>query len=94
MIEVTHDFTHLLNDMPFDERKRLAPYLAESQKLHHTWCQINTAAPLHVTLDEAVWFHAATSMDILQNAFASLLSHFFILHYGPGTISLFYIMAQ
>lgn len=34
MSKVTHDFTHLWNDLPFEERSRMMPYMVESQKLH------------------------------------------------------------
>lgn len=32
--EATKYFTHLWNDMPYEERSRLMPYMIESQKLH------------------------------------------------------------
>jgi hypothetical protein len=34
MTKPTRDFNHLWNDLPDDERKRLMPYMVESQKLH------------------------------------------------------------
>jgi len=38
-IEPTSDFTHLWNDLPVDERKRLMPHMIESQKLHVWQCK-------------------------------------------------------
>lgn len=40
MNEPTHDFKHLWNDMSFDERKRLMPYMIESQKLQIFQCKM------------------------------------------------------
>lgn len=40
MSKPTHDFTHLWNDLPFDERKRLIPHMVENQKLHIIQCKI------------------------------------------------------
>lgn len=34
MSEPTNEFTGLWNNMPFEERKRLMPYMVQSQKLH------------------------------------------------------------
>ena len=38
-IKPTRDFTHLWNDMSYDERKRLIPHAIESQKLHIIQCK-------------------------------------------------------
>jgi len=35
----TEDFSHLWNDLPIDERKRLMPYVVEAQKLHIWQCK-------------------------------------------------------
>jgi len=39
MAKPTNDFDHLWNDLPDDERKRLMPYLVETQKLHVWQCK-------------------------------------------------------
>lgn len=39
MTKPTSDFTHLWNDLSFDERKRLMPHMIESQKLHVWQCK-------------------------------------------------------
>jgi hypothetical protein len=39
MSNPTSDFTHLWNDLPFEERKRLTPYMVETQKLHIWQCK-------------------------------------------------------
>ena len=36
----THNFDHLWNNLPFEERKRLMPHMIESQKLHIYQCKI------------------------------------------------------
>lgn len=33
MSKPNNDFTHLWNDLPFEERSRLMPYMVQSQKL-------------------------------------------------------------
>lgn len=35
----TNDHTHLWNDLPFEERKRLMPHAMESQILHIWQCK-------------------------------------------------------
>jgi len=35
----TRDFDHLWNDLPFDERKRLMPYMISAQKLDIWQCK-------------------------------------------------------
>ena len=40
MSQPTHDFKHLWNDMSFDERKRLMPYMLEYQKLQIWQCKM------------------------------------------------------
>jgi hypothetical protein len=42
MSEPTNDFSHLWNDLPYEERNRLMPYMMESQILH-IW-QVKQAA--------------------------------------------------
>ena len=39
MTKPTNDFSHLWNDLPIDERKRLMPHMVESQKLHIWQCK-------------------------------------------------------
>ena len=39
MAEPTNDFSHLWNDLPFEERKRLMPHMIEAQKLHIWQCK-------------------------------------------------------
>ena len=39
MVEPTNDFSHLWNDLPFEERKRLMPHMIEAQKLHIWQCK-------------------------------------------------------
>ncbi len=39
MAKPKNDFTHLWNDLPFEERKRLMPHMVESQKLHIWQCK-------------------------------------------------------
>jgi len=34
-----NEFSHLWNDLPFDERARLMPYMIESQIVHIWQCQ-------------------------------------------------------
>ena len=34
-----NNFSHLWNDLPSDERKRLMPHMIESQKLHIWQCK-------------------------------------------------------
>jgi hypothetical protein len=46
MINVTNLFTHLWNDFPLEERKRLAPFMVENQKLHIIQCK-NKAIEAH-----------------------------------------------
>ena len=40
------NFSHLWNDMPFEERKRLMPHMIEAQKLHILQCK-NKAIEAH-----------------------------------------------
>lgn len=46
MSQVTNIFTHRFNDLPFEERKRLIPYMIENQKLHIIQCK-NKAIEAH-----------------------------------------------
>lgn len=39
MTKPTNDFSHLWNDLPYEERKRLMPHNVESQKLHIWQCK-------------------------------------------------------
>lgn len=39
MTNPASDFSHLWNDLPIDERKRLIPYMIETQKLHIWQCK-------------------------------------------------------
>ncbi len=39
MSKPTSDFTHLWNDLPYEERERMMPYMIESQKLHLWQCK-------------------------------------------------------
>lgn len=34
-----NEFSHLWNDLPFEERKRLIPHMIETQKLHIWQCK-------------------------------------------------------
>ena len=36
---MSNEFTHLWNDLPFEERSRLTPYTLESQKAHILQCK-------------------------------------------------------
>ena len=38
-MEPTNNFSHLWNDLPFDERERLMPHMIEMQKLHIWQCK-------------------------------------------------------
>lgn len=46
MVKQTKNFDYLWNDLPIDERKRLMPYMIESQKLHIIQCK-NKAIAAH-----------------------------------------------
>ena len=35
----SHEFSHLWNDLSFEERKRLMPHMIETQKLHIWQCK-------------------------------------------------------
>lgn len=39
MIEPTNDFSHLWNEIPFEERNRLMPHVIETQRLHIWQCK-------------------------------------------------------
>ena len=39
MTKPTNDFSHLWNDLPIEERKRLMPHMVEAQKLHIWQCK-------------------------------------------------------
>ena len=40
----THYFTHLWNDLSFEERKRMMPYMLENQLLHIYQCKEKAVA--------------------------------------------------
>lgn len=50
MSELKNDFSHLWNDLPTEERKRLMPHMIESQRLHIWQCKQKaiTAHKLHM----------------------------------------------
>ena len=60
MSEPTNDFSHLWNDLPDDERKRLLPHMIESQKLHIWQCK-----------QKAIWSHQM-HMKALNGQLANL----------------------
>ena len=39
MAEPTNNFDHLWNDLTFEDRKKLTPYMLELQKLHIFQCK-------------------------------------------------------
>ena len=45
-IKPTNNFSHLWNDLPFDERKRLMPHMIERQRVHIWQCK-QTAIKAH-----------------------------------------------
>lgn len=44
MTKPTNDFSHLWNDLPIDERKRLMPHMVEAQKLYIWQCKQKAVA--------------------------------------------------
>jgi hypothetical protein len=38
-LKPTNNFSHLWNDLPYDERERLMPHMVERQKLHVWQCK-------------------------------------------------------
>lgn len=46
------EYTHLWNDMPFDERKRLMPYMIETHILHLTQTRATIVAAHQCALRE------------------------------------------
>ena len=58
MTKPTSDFSHLWNDLPEDERKRLMPHMVEAQKLHIWQCKQKAIAAhkKHMEqLDDWLW---------------------------------------